>query len=104
MTHHDPRVLARELTNEQFELLLRYRIEAEREALGPKAPRNISFTYERDEGAWRIGNSYDDGFTKGELLHDCIAECNHRLGFVAMSKLRLLEAPPAAPVDDEIPF
>lgn len=110
--------MARTLSAEQFELLLRARVQIEFDRLSPET-REISFNIWCDYGesrrikaaTWRVG-SYDTN-TKGEILADCIQEHNRRLSFEESCTLRLLETPveavseatPAASsADDDVPF
>ena len=92
-----PRQMALELSQEDFEFLLRAYVE--RYIDGQQSIfRTVSFVasaFRDDETTyeWQISSGWDSkaGTTKGEILVECLDEHLRRSGF--KSTLRLLEAP-----------
>jgi hypothetical protein len=90
--------LSSTLSSEEFELLVRHRLQAAFRTVAPNTSMIMLLavtTYgnanELKEATWKIGTSAQ---TSGEILSECVDEHNRRLNFEKTCTLRLIEASP----------
>jgi hypothetical protein len=110
--------ISSELSDEEFELLLRDRLQVALSTLPPNttmimlmASTSYGSANMLKEVEWHIGSTDN---TKGEILGQCVVEHNRRNTFRQSCTLKLLEATAelepipqpsvAKPISDEIPF
>jgi|HubBroStandDraft_4_1064222.scaffolds.fasta_scaffold384626_3 hypothetical protein len=104
MQNFNAKHFSNQLTDTEFELLLRHRLQTAFATL-PVGTTLIQLIATTDysttvlKGAkWHVGSGTS---TEGEILSDCVVEANRRSEFVRTNKLLLLEGTAASATDLE---